>query len=720
MNMTCKLLLNYVSLLLLLGCEKNVEEENRIPLSNIEVSFNSVISRVTDLNWDANDRIGVFMYLSGSGLSEESVVNSVPACYVYQNGAFCPEGEEDRLFYPVEEHVDFVAYYPLQDVSGYKLGLDISDQQHPSSFDLLCSDNLKDISATSTPLTLDFAHCLSKLSFAVSLQEGMQESDLSGMQIFIRDIPIKATFDLSTRRLDPEASSASSLAARVTDTKGEAIVYPGEARNHTVSVVLPSGHYDFFISPDQEDWKPGTKYQYTLSLDRSTNSPSLNAEISPWKDGEADSLSNKPGTNVPFPWNGSSSDRHWYKATDAVFTLSRGSELKGLADLVNSGVTFEGKTIRLGKDLDLGGHPFTSIGDSTHVFAGTFDGKSFHILGYLPDVTDTYVGLFGNNAGHICNVTLAGSVAVSLTAEDMPSVMGCLVGYNVGSIENCTNCASLTASLKSFNVKKRGFDMGGIAAVNLGRITGCRNYGRLAYSSSVPNVPEVHVGGIVGLLKSGSISDCSNHALLKCNGNNIELGGICGCRNSFTDNLSKTRALLSACDNYGEVRLPAVSLIGYCGGIIGSIDDWSAIEGCRNKGNVYSYSTGTDKLSSAYAGGIVGRGARCLMSRCSNYGKVTAGRSRTSNKIHAYAGGIIGYLSTDSELHANVHHANAQVECNEMLGGIVGRMRIVEDKEHTPVVYGCNMNQGYPAKWIGSEEDDNPTSGVKMDAHEEK
>ena len=175
--MTCKLLLNYVSLLLLLGCEKNVEEENRIPLSNIEVSFNSVISRVTDLNWDANDRIGVFMYLSGSGLSEESVVNSVPACYVYQNGAFCPEGEEDRLFYPVEEHVDFVAYYPLQDVSGYKLGLDISDQQHPSSFDLLCSDNLKDISATSTPLTLDFAHCLSKLSFAVSLQEGMQESD---------------------------------------------------------------------------------------------------------------------------------------------------------------------------------------------------------------------------------------------------------------------------------------------------------------------------------------------------------------------------------------------------------------------------------------------------------------------------------------------------------------------------------------------------------------
>ena len=112
MNKTAyKLLLSYVSLLLLLGCEKNVEEENRIPLSNIEVSFNSVISRVTDLNWDANDRIGVFMYLSGSGLSEESVVNSVPACYVYQNGAFCPEGEEDRLFYPVEEHVDFVAYY---------------------------------------------------------------------------------------------------------------------------------------------------------------------------------------------------------------------------------------------------------------------------------------------------------------------------------------------------------------------------------------------------------------------------------------------------------------------------------------------------------------------------------------------------------------------------------------------------------------------------------
>lgn len=61
-------------------------------------------------------------------------------------------------------------------------------------------------------------------------------------------------------------------------------------------------------------------------------------------------------------WDGTTVDTSWYddNTTDTEFTISDSADLAGLAELVNEGNNFSGKTIKLGADIDLGGKDVTA------------------------------------------------------------------------------------------------------------------------------------------------------------------------------------------------------------------------------------------------------------------------------------------------------------------------------------------------------------------------
>ena len=78
-------------------------------------------------------------------------------------------------------------------------------------------------------------------------------------------------------------------------------------------------------------------------------------------------------------WDGSV-DTSWYKADQTSFEISNGKELAGLAAIVNgnaSGIlksNFEGKTITLTADIDLGNKEWTSVGTSSvNSFKGVYN-----------------------------------------------------------------------------------------------------------------------------------------------------------------------------------------------------------------------------------------------------------------------------------------------------------------------------------------------------------
>ena len=88
---------------------------------------------------------------------------------------------------------------------------------------------------------------------------------------------------------------------------------------------------------------------------------------------------------IAEPWDGTA-DTSWYNDTDSEFVITTPAQLAGFAKLVDDGNTFEGKTVKLGKDIDLYCLPegatelksFDPIGDDSP-FAGTFDGQGFAV-----------------------------------------------------------------------------------------------------------------------------------------------------------------------------------------------------------------------------------------------------------------------------------------------------------------------------------------------------
>ena len=275
-------------------------------------------------------------------------------------------------------------------------------------------------------------------------------------------------------------------------------------------------------------------------------------------------------------------DTDWYNEEDTTFTITTAAQLAGLAQLVDEGNTFEGKTILLGNDIDLKGdadnvwNPIGSascttfdtgvtdewgwdgptilantVKEGSAAFAGTFNGQGNEISSLYISSSEQGQGLFAFNTGIIQNLTVSGTIAkagsdyiggiaafnrgtiadvtsnVTITVGGSYNVGG-IVGYNDGYnegkgadalITRCTNNGSVTAYQA----------LAGIAGENAGTITYCVNNG--AITSTTTNGKE-GTGGIVGrggnngtALTVSTVISCYNTGTIK---GNKWVGGIVG------------------------------------------------------------------------------------------------------------------------------------------------------------------------------------------------
>ena len=107
------------------------------------------------------------------------------------------------------------------------------------------------------------------------------------------------------------------------------------------------------------------------------------------------------------------------------------AELQAFADSAKNGETFEGQTVALTADIDLGGesNPWTPIS----TFKGTFDGNG-HVVSGLYIASGSTVGFFGAvNGGTIKNLVVRGSVTGT------SNVAGVVGDLTAGQIINCGN-----------------------------------------------------------------------------------------------------------------------------------------------------------------------------------------------------------------------------------------------------------------------------------------
>ncbi len=305
-----------------------------------------------------------------------------------------------------------------------------------------------------------------------------------------------------------------------------------------------------------------------------------------------------------------------------TFTISTPEQFVAFSNLVNgtadmngdgkadlAAVDFEGKTVKLAKNLDFSGTEGAAPvgGQNGTSFAGTFDGDGKKIVGLSLKTggATSNIGIFGFCTASstvqnfsVSNLTLAlFNTGKNVTTRQFENI-GLAVGYSAGSISGISTDSSCKLSIED-----------------------------AASATDDVRYPILNVGGIAGIVK-GDITNCTNSAsvTVKESGKSFNdeelvvgtgIGGVVGCAGDMDTSVS------------GQAKKAK----GYTHG---------TVSGCTNKGNVFVYTTaemgqGTYSTNWAgihFVGGIAGY-SKSDIANCTNSGFI-------KNEHGQRCGGIVG------------------------------------------------------------------------------
>ena len=316
---------------------------------------------------------------------------------------------------------------------------------------------------------------------------------------------------------------------------------------------------------------------------------------------------------------------------DDPYIISSVDDLKLFRETVNgTGLTYEGQYLKIadGAEFDLSGEQWTSIGTSSKKFMGAFDGNGAMIKGLTDGGKFGTYGLFGYISGATIKNMKFVDVKLEYNGSNRGAVAGCLYGTN--TIENIEVSGSVA-----------GNDyVGGIA----GRpYLNASNPGTLTIKNCVNNATisgKAKVGGIAGYARA-DVAGSTLCVVEGCTNNGVVSGQYAGGIAGWSYN-----AELTSCANTAKV-----SGTTSAGGIVGSTNQNSRFESCKNAGEILQEGSSD---SGTGAGGIVGvsNSGGIVVTKSANTGSVTGVKS---------AGGIIGGTQASGDSIDNCYNGGAIV-----------------------------------------------------------
>ena len=262
----------------------------------------------------------------------------------------------------------------------------------------------------------------------------------------------------------------------------------------------------------------------------------------------------------------------------------------------------------LANDIDLSNIEWKPIADdSKNYFTGSLNGNGHKIKGLSITKNNEKNGLFGYFAGKVSNLTIEGSIIISIDG-DKYSYNGGFAGFSKdATFENCTNNVEIDTLML--------------------------NSTQATY---------VYGGGISGWLTSSTVSNCQNNARIMSvsyegTRSDAVAGGICGTMGYST---------ITDCKNTSEIFAKAITtsdkymVLSYAGGIVGSSSD-GKVSNCVNTGKIYAYAFANQKTaytSICAAGGIIAITNKSMSDVGDNTGEVVA---EGNDKTNIYQDSII-------------------------------------------------------------------------------
>ncbi len=355
-------------------------------------------------------------------------------------------------------------------------------------------------------------------------------------------------------------------------------------------------------------------------------------------------------------WDGTA-NTEWFNSGQDSFTISTAEELAGLAQLVNGGNNFKGKTITLAADIMLndttdwkswddktaglntwipiGDNPIDAVSNKIY-FEGTFDGAGHLIFGlYIYAGHKDNQGLFGIT-GSESIVKNTGVFAYYIKSTSFYA--GVLIANNEGVVENCYSNNGSVIGLRyvggvigsnSGTVKNSysnrtvvivgtGSNVGGVVGINSGAVDNC-------YSMSTVGSKDGYAGGVVGYNLLGTVS---NSYFIGEMGSGGFCGGVVGVNSGTVSNSYSTANIGEERGReIGEIIIP--SYPRRSGGVVGWNRENGTVKACYSTGSV----NGLENI-----GGVVGYNEGAVLN-CYSTGWIYYG-GFTSD---AMVGGIVGY-----------------------------------------------------------------------------
>ena len=234
-----------------------------------------------------------------------------------------------------------------------------------------------------------------------------------------------------------------------------------------------------------------------------------------------------------------------------------------------------GEKFLLTADMDMTGMEW----DSTP-FAGTLDGQNKTITGLTIESANEFVGFFSKLSGAVKNLNFK-NAAITYSAK--AGQAGTLCGYLDGAVENVN---VLSGSVEATISPTSGEGIGGIVGwLYGGSVTNCKNY---ASVKALTTSSYGAAGGVIGSVKGGTVSACENYGDVDTPYNS---GGVIGWANVSGSTTLK-----------GLVNEGAVLGTTNVGGIVGCWASGSLVlDGCITTGAI----TGTTNVGKYLGKGTV-------------------------------------------------------------------------------------------------------------------
>lgn len=330
--------------------------------------------------------------------------------------------------------------------------------------------------------------------------------------------------------------------------------------------------------------------------------------------------------------------------------ISTAAELSALAEKVNAGDAYSGKTVALVSDIDLSEVEWAPM----NTFSGTFDGNGFTISGIELNNTAETAGYYGG-----LFVVLSGA-----TVQDVEIIAdiatGGWAGILAGLVDANSNVTGVITHGSVIGAGKSTSVAGLCEYVRSSTISGCVNYADVTSNDVFDdgsNDPEGEIkvsqyaAGIACEVAGSTISGCRNEGDITATPKEGHLGG------TYIGGVAayiKNGSTLEDNKNYGDITVTS-GLYCEVGGIVGNVVSESAIDGGENSviSNINNGAVNA-KSDDTYVGGIIGGGYAIYGSYAGgfilrftenvNNGNITITPALDGAFEFVSAGGLIGWL----------------------------------------------------------------------------